>query len=674
VDSDSLNDAALSTALIDSGGLRLLQQYRLGISTDGGSAPGQADGETELEAASGLEARRRSALARQQEASKAVLDDPVAMRLVRAGIDKARREEAARRRAEHEASLALKEASDRMQCVQEVAITWGHREAAQFAHAQSVAAEKFDPVFWLVEHDLGVRHSGTPVQLWVKLTWTRSRGLSDIRIAPAESLTSAGYTSIRHETALGPMAIWTQLGKGRPITMLGCSTTREQEAKIRSQSFRKVLGCQDIRGEFVDEGATVWMSTLRPLEPFVTPDQEPRRALLQEARVLAAYVQSIEEEFAGGDFTVDTLVTEEVPRGRRPALLGLANDAQEEEEDAKLAATAAHDPVVAMERERIAAQRSLARCRAQLRNVDTESLNAVAADFLGLERADMDMLHTVFLDLTRFHGGAITARELGRMLGIEWTPLAEAFVYFMDADVNPDAMSVASFVRGFAVPCSFGMAEAIAFLFFVVATNMVGEVPVNRSRPPSRSVLARGKGAVSHEAATPRDFWKHSSNQMKEVQSRRGFRESDPIHTLACVFNGQDTLWSGVVATSQVDATVPVSGIRRALGMLAWELPDGAAVVNATADRILADTAIPGAGSFVAFKRAITLDPRLMLTVSATIRGLQGSIVGRAFWQSKDTDFARARAVTQSRLQLLQASRPSKQTAEEAMAAAMAAT
>lgn len=677
VDSDSLADAALHSALINAGGLQLLQRYRLGTETDHSDSTSTGkDGEAELEATSGLEARRRAVQRRQELAGLAMREDPAAARLVRAGLERARREDASRRRQQHLEALALQEAADRQQCVEAVAVTWGHEETASFARAQSEATEKCEPAYWLVDHDLG--RDGVPVRVWARLGWVRSKGLSDVAVAPSDdadplsaALSRAGFDKTVHSTALGTLALWHQSGGvGRPIAMLRCTTTTAQEQDARAQSFRKAKGTDGLVGEFLSPTAALWFTTAQPSEPFVTPDGETHLALQQEQDVLRAYAQSIEEDFAGGDVTVDTSAA--VARARAEPLDVAVGDKEQDALELELAKAAVHDPVAARERERISVQRALARCRDLLRQTDTETLNVVAADFLGLERADMNRLQAVFLRLTRFHGGIITARELGRMLGMKWTPLTEAFVYFIDADINPDAVSAAAFVRGFAVPCSFAMAEIIAFLFFVVAPNMAQEVPIRRSRPHlsnMRSVAT--SAAVFHDDAAPRDYWRHSCGEVLALQARRGTRSSDPHHTLRCVFSGRDTHWSGVVTPAQIDSSAPMPGLRRALGMLAWGRADSTAVVQDAIDQIAADSGNRDAGTFVAFKRAITLNPRLMLTAAAVIRGLRSSILGLTFWETKDVDFARAGAVVQSRLEHLEASKPAKFTAEEALAAVL---
>jgi len=658
--SDALSGQDVADAITAAGGAELLMQYRLGAVEpvddpmgDAGNAP--ASGFT---GAAGLEARREAMMDRQRRTAKLLEDEPGVAGLVKRGIERAERERADALRAKQAEAVALADDEDRITCVAALHVTWGHREAAAFATRQRDRAERGSRIFFADRCDFG--RDGEPCLVWVNYARSRTEGVTELVLGPADAapgsatakLADQGFTSVSHPAALGDLALWSRQGRGRPITSLAASASTDDEFRLRSRGYTRLRA--ELAGEFIDKDAGLWICKTPVTDgpSGLEPDEEVQAAKDQELKWAQAYADSLRPDDSDDDAEAAGLQT-----GVQPGPTA---------ESRRLRA-----------RERVAAERALQRCKVLASQSRADALVAAASDFLNLDKLDVRRMKKAFEHLVRFHGGAGTAREISRLLGVRWTPVVEALFFFGDADANPDSVTFASFVRTFVLGASFGVAEVLAFMFFIAAPNMVRKVPSARSRPPSGSLTDRirppsaatvAARATSALDASPRDYWRFAVEAVRHRQQEQGTRDTDRAHELRCVFAGEEAMWSGVVGAGQIDETVPASGARRALAVLGWGLVDAEDVVNDAMVEVEQCTDGDGA-SFVAFKRAVARRPRLLLSALSSLRALRVAFMGANWWSDREVDMARARAVIQSRIEVMQSLRPQRKTAEEAFAA-----
>jgi hypothetical protein len=627
-----MKQQAMEDLLQQGGAADLLLHYRLGTPGPGGNSAvvdALSHAEAGLQSAHGLE-HARNRLADLQQVSKDLMGrDHTILDTVKDHMIEQRRVHAKEVRLESD--LMARQIGEGDVFAEQLRITWGWKESAEFATAQRVAMEEGGSHFQRCEGELGT--GAIPVFLWVAWTARERDAITDIAIGPADpystelgaELQNQGYSVVTHEDALEGYGVWVNKGGARAVRAVACSNSRRTAEARKEQAFAQVTGTWN--AEFLSPEAGLWVNKVQGDESMCSSmSSSLRRACETERSILAAYIATLEE--------------------------------QEEEHEAH-AESAAMDHelmerelrVVRAETKRV--KRLLAHAEALMQEADEEIVLAAATDMAGLGVAEVQGLAKAFKQITRFHQHVASVEDLDGILGLPHRGISEMFWCFMDAEINPEVVSLSSFFRTYVVPASFGVTELCAYLFFFAAGNMqqvVRRAP--RSRPPSRGTYT----ALGELAEAPVEFWKASVAQER-------LRGSDAHrHTLLCVFRGAQTQWSGICREEDHAVRVHSRGVRLVLQFLAPDADAGAV------EEVLAQHDERMTIDFLSFYMALLRRPELLAPLFAWQRALRTSIMGSKWWSERLDTFAKAREAMHARIQVMSSLVPHQKTAEEALA------
>ncbi|KAA0154370.1 hypothetical protein FNF29_02590 [Cafeteria roenbergensis] len=194
--------------------------------------------------------------------------------------------------------MALAASDDaQLQCVSDLAFTWGFRSTARFATAQRRALERAEDPFWVVKQPLC--SEGTPVYLWYKLSPGRSSAIASLKLATCDSSTeqgsrllAKGYTAVEQPKGLSRSCVWVRRSASRPITDVQVSINAGQAKELRRRGFTAVQGHWS--SEFIDAHTRLWLRRTSRTASREAVHDEMKRLRVQELEALQAYADDLE--------------------------------------------------------------------------------------------------------------------------------------------------------------------------------------------------------------------------------------------------------------------------------------------------------------------------------------------------------------------------------------------